>query len=337
MSEDQKSIVSNTVAFQDITNTDLIKVLRNARLIGFGENPHWVMEYYPIVRDVIRDLLAHERKVLVLLEHEYWQNRMLDDFIHGRSEEFLEYSFQDPDLGVLYGSGSYRFYDDLRKISKTFPNQLSCRHIDFFMTPKDQERSELVKSIDQGKWEISRDIKQYQKENNLPKFAETWEQFLTQEAVEGHHACKPDVTVLFAGSFHVSKQGGYPLGDVFVKSVMARLAESINEKPVSVRFSVLGGEFAKIEYRDGVLTKIPVSCDEWGQEDIQLEFRQAIRELQGNAFVTDLSNIKIPERLAESYNDWAANYDYLMTLRHASPDLPMNTIISGHKDSKTPR
>jgi hypothetical protein len=131
------------------------------------------------------------------------------------------------------------------------------------------------------------------------------------------------VMVLLAGSFHTSKQGGCPFGDVFVKPVMALLAESMNETPVSVRFSVLEGEFAKLEHRNKTLTKVPVSCDEWGNEDIQSEFKKSIRKMDGDAFITDLSNIDMPESLTISYGDWVANHDYLITLRHASPDMPL--------------
>ncbi|MDI6740955.1 MAG: hypothetical protein QME74_11420, partial [Candidatus Edwardsbacteria bacterium] len=158
MSEDQKSIVSNTVAFQDITNTDLMKVLRNTQLIGFGENPHWVMEYYPIVRDVVHDLLKNGRKVLVLLECEYWLNRSLDDYLHVRNGELEQHTFHDPDAGVFYGAGLHQFYNDLQTLQGSFPDRLSCHHIDFFMNPMNDERSERVRAIDQGKWDISRSI-----------------------------------------------------------------------------------------------------------------------------------------------------------------------------------
>jgi hypothetical protein len=159
--------------------------------------------------------------------------------------------------------------------------------------------------------------------NKLDQFAEAREQFLFQESIEAYRAFQPDVTVMVAGSFHVSKQGGCPFGDVFVKPVMARLAESIDTELVSIRFSVLEGEFAKLEYHNKTLTKAPVSCDEWGNEGIQAEFKKSIRGMDGDAFITDLSNIDMPESLTTSYEDWVANYHYLITLRHASPDMPM--------------
>jgi len=129
------------------------------------------------------------------------------------------------------------------------------------------------------------------------------------------------VTVLLMGSFHAGKQGGHPFGNVFLKSVMARLGESTNLKPVSLRFAAIYGEFAKIEIREGKLVKIPVSCDEWGREEIQIEFKKAISELAGNAFITDLANIDIPDILAASYMEWADNYDFLISLRNVSPDI----------------
>ncbi len=323
MSESQKSIVSNTVAFQDITNTDLMKVIRNAHLIGFGESPHGVKEYFPIVRDVVRDLLGNGRRVLVLLEYEYWLNRLLDEDLHGKTDNFVGCTFRDPVAGVFYGVGLHQFYRDLRTLNGTFPDRLSCRHFDLFMNPLNDERSERVRAIDQRKWDISRSIRQLQKENKLDQFAAAREQFIFQESIEACRAFQPDVTVMLAGSFHVSKQGGCPFGNVFVKPVMTRLAEYINEKPVSVRFSVLGGEFARLDYRNKTLVKVSVNCDEWGQEDHQIELRNAIRELSGIAFITDLPNTIMPERLAESYTDWSKNYDYLVSVRHASPDLPL--------------
>jgi hypothetical protein len=316
----KQSIAKNTKAFRSFADVDLKSYLGTSRLIGFGENPHGIREYYPIVRDLVQDNLVRGCKVLVLLENEYWLNHVLDDFVHGRSDEFTRHTFYDPSISALYGAGLRQFYTDLQELNRSFPEKLTCRHIDYFMNPLNQERSDIVKSVDPVKLASSDDIRQLQKDKNYQQFAEAREQFIFQEAIEAQQEIQPDVTILLMGSFHVGKQGGFPFGDVFVKSVMARLAEFMNSKPVSIRFSVLTGEYAKVELRNNMLIKVPLNCEEWRQEGIQIEFQKVICELSGDAFITDLSNINMPEGLAISYKDWVANHDYMITLRYASPD-----------------
>ncbi|MCU0607208.1 MAG: hypothetical protein MUF78_07275 [Candidatus Edwardsbacteria bacterium] len=324
MSNEQKAIIDSTTAFQSIVETDLLRAFRDVRLIGFGENPHGVKEYFPIVRDVVKGLLSHGCKVLVLLEYEYWLNRSLDDHLHGRNGEFERHTFHDPDAGVFYGAGLRQFYHDLRTLTRSCPDRLSCRHVDFFMNPLNDERSEHARAVDQGKWDISRGIRQLLKENKPDQFAEAREQFLFQESLDAYVAFQPDVTVMLAGSFHVSKQGGCPFGDVFVKPVMARLAESINETPVSVRFAVLEGAYAKLECRSGMISKVPANCREWGQQDIQIEFKTSIDSLIGDSFVTALAAVSVPKQLLAAHAEWAANWDYLVTLRHGTADMPLD-------------
>lgn len=317
-------IEAHTRAFPVLSATDLMHRLRQARLIGFGENPHGVKEYFPIVRSVVQGTLSRGKRVLVLLEHEYWLNAFLDDFLRGGGVSFLSHSFHDPDAGVFYGTGLHQFYADLRALCREHPGLLSCRHIDLFLNPLRPDRSELVRSIDHVKWETSRNIKRFQQDNDLQRFAEAREQFLTQEAIEGHQAFKPDVTVLLAGSHHAGKKGGRPLGDCHVRSVMARFSERIDEKAISIKFAAIEGEFARLAYRDKRLAKIATNCDEWGQEDIQIEFKETIRQLHGNAFITDLSNMAMPDGSSVSYTALIENYDHLMTLRHVSADMPLD-------------
>ncbi|MRR10073.1 hypothetical protein EG831_08400, partial [bacterium] len=123
-------IADNTAPFRGISETRWAEELGDARLTSFGENPHGVREYYPIVRDVVQGMLSQGRRVLVLLEYEYWLNIYLDDFLRGRGDAFLSHSFHDPDAGVLYGAGLHRFYADLRTLYREHPGLLSCRHID---------------------------------------------------------------------------------------------------------------------------------------------------------------------------------------------------------------
>lgn len=323
MFEDQKSIVSNTVAFQDITNTDLIKAIRNARVVSFGENPHGVREYYPIVRDVVQGMLSQGRRVLVLLEYEYWLNIYLDDFLRGRGDAFLSHSFHDPDAGVLYGAGLHRFYAGLRTLHREHPGLLSCRHIDLFLNPLRADRSELVRSFDPARWETSRDIRQLNGEGRHREFAEQRERFLFDEADRACRQVRPDAAVLLAGSTHAAKQGGRPFGDAFVPSVTAMLAERMACVPVCTRFSVLGGEYAALERRDGKTVKTTLACDAWGNEPIQTAFIQAVAGLAGDTFITRLAGIELPQDLAADLAEWTANWDHLVTVRNGTPDMPM--------------
>ena len=299
---------------------ELSRRVAPAYLVGVGEVPHYVAEYYGELLQLLRGACSSGGRILLLLERPFWLDGLFDRWLSGKDRDLARaFSGKEP---PLCGSAGLKFFEDLRSLGSSGPGSISCRCLDlsardpgprcaeFGLVPPGKElaaaNAELAGLLAAGRQD---------------GFPAAREDFLFARASEAIRRENPDKVFLFAGSFHAGRRGGRPFGDGFLRPVFARLAEACGREALRLLLFPVDGTYGRLRRAaDGVIIE-SADCGGLFGEGFRKELRSALLAAGAEKLLAETAKLEYAGGHAEEFAEFAGNHDLLLARRGVTADL----------------
>jgi hypothetical protein len=303
----------NTLPFDSWATLDFGSAFKNSRLIGLGEVPHNVSEYFDFLIELTRHALSTNQTVLLILELPFWMDRYLNAFVKGQDDRLIELTLSDPEEKKIYSKGLIDLFWNLRKVQKeNAPNALVCKCMDVYMHTQFQKKAAWVASVEPKKFAESEQLAQLLKERKLEEYCLQREEFLFSESSSAIDLYVPDKILLHSGSYHANHVDGMPMGSMYIKPVFARIAEHYKFTALNARLFPIYGSYAKYFKVDGMLQLGVASCAELFPDGPKKAMREMLRNQTGQSkkYITNMKPIREDQTISPEYLGFALEYDY---------------------------
>ena len=299
---------------------ELSRSLAGAHLVGVGEVPHHVADYYEELLALLKRVSSGGGKTLLLLERPFWLDELFDRWLAGADGDLLRVfgASETP----LCGAAGIRFFEGIKNLNAARTDAVVCRCLDFSAKdPAPRFAGFNVKSPVRGIMDASAALAALLRDGLQDDFSSAREDFLFGRASEAVAAARPDRVVLFSGSFHAGRYGGRPFGKEFHEPLFSRLCGFLKRKSLNLSFFPLSGGYGQLKSTDGGISIEEKDSSDLFKAGFKSELRSVLRGIKGEKLLIPTGGLEYDGENRAEFIEFVKNHDFVLSFGKICPDI----------------